>query len=82
MIMIYGYCSWNIFYDLLKCLQILKACLNAPLQFLSYLQENLGKKHRDTPDCFPLRNHGQRFFLNHLFLQFNSRINRGLYFCE
>ena len=48
MIMIHGYCSWNIFYDLLKCLQFLKGCLNAILQFPSHLQENLEKKHTYT----------------------------------
>ena len=70
MIMIHGYCSWNIFDDLFKCLRFLKGCLNAILQFPSHLQENLEiKKHTHTPDCFSLKNHGQSFFLNHLFLQ-------------
>ena len=83
MIMIHGYCSWNIFDDLFKCLRFLKGCLNAILQFPSHLQENLEiKKHTHTPDCFSLKNHGQSFFLNHWFLQFNSRIIRGFYFCE
>ena len=27
------------------------------------------KTHTHTPDCFSLKNHGQSFFLNHLFLQ-------------
>ena len=40
------------------------------------------KTHTHTPDSFSLKNHRQSFFLNHLFLQFNSRINRGFYFCE
>ena len=83
MIMIHGYCSWNIFDDLFKCLRFLKGCLNAILQFPSHLQENLEiKKHTHTPDCFSLKNHGQSFFLSYLLLQFNSRINRGFYFCE
>ena len=37
------------------------------------------KTHIHTPDCFSLKNHGQSL---HWFLQFNSRINRGFYFCE
>ena len=44
MFMIHGYCSWNIFYDLFKCLRFWKGCLNAILQFPSHLQENLEKK--------------------------------------
>ena len=76
MIMIHGYCSWNIFYDWRKCLRFLKGCLNAILQFLSHLQENLDKKRKKRPVCFSLKSHGQGFFLN----QFNSRINRGFYF--
>ena len=81
MFMIHGYCSWNIFDHLFKCLQFLKGCLNAILQFPSHSQENLENTHTHThththtPDCYSLKNHGQRFFLNHLFLQFNSRIN-------
>ena len=51
-------------------------------RFPSHLQENLGKTHIQTPDCFSLKNHGQSFFLNHWFLQSNSTINRGFYFCE
>ena len=77
--------SWymDIFYDLFKCLRFLKGCLNAILQFPSHLQENLEiKKHTHTPDCFSLKNHGQSFFWNHLFLPFSSRINRGCYFRE
>ena len=48
MIMIHGFCSWNIFYDLFKCLQFLRGCLNAILQFPSHLEENLEKKHTHT----------------------------------
>ena len=81
MIMIHAYCSWNILYDLFKCLRFLKSSLNAILQFPSHLQENLEKKTH-TPDRFSLNNHGQSFLLNHLVLHFNSRINRGFYFCE
>ena len=40
------------------------------------------KTHKHTLNCFSLKNHWQSFFLNYLFLQFNSRINRGFYFCE
>ena len=80
--MIHGYCSWNIFYDLFKCLRFLKGCLNATLQFPYHLQEHLEKKHTHTTDGFPLKNHGQSFSLNYLFLQFNSRIDRGFQFCE
>ena len=78
----HGYCSWNIFYDLFKCLRFWKGCLNAILQFPSHLQENLEKKHTHTPDCFSLKNHGQSFFLNYLFLQFNCSISPRFYFCE
>ena len=38
--------------------------------------------HTLAPHYFPLKNHGKSFFLNHLFLQFNSRLNGGFYFCE
>ena len=48
MIMIHGFCSWNIFYDLFKCLQFLRGCLNAILQFPSHLEENLEKTHTHT----------------------------------
>ena len=83
MTMVHGYCSWDIFYDLFLCLPFLKGCLNDILQFPSHLQENLDKKsHTHTPDCFSLKNRGQSFFLNHLFLSLNSRINRGFYFCK
>ena len=40
------------------------------------------KKYTHTLSCSSLKNHGQSFFLNHLFLPFNSRINRGFYFCK
>ena len=44
---------------------------------------NFGKKtHTLAPHYFPLKNYGKSFFLNHLFLQFNSRLNGGFYFCE
>ena len=46
------------------------------------LTRKFRKKNTHTLPCFSLKNHGQSFFLNHLFLQFNSRINRGFYFCE
>ena len=48
MIMIHGYCYWNIFDALFYCLQFLKGCLNAILQFPSHLQENLEKKNTHT----------------------------------
>ena len=44
------------------------------------LTRKFRKKHTHTLPCFSLKNHGQSFFLNHLFLPFNSRINRGFYF--
>ena len=76
MIMVHGYCSWNIFNDLFKFLRFLKSYFQAILQFPSQ------KKNTHTPPpCFSLKNHGQKFFLNHLFLQFNSKINRG-FFCK
>ena len=37
MIMVHGYCSWNIYDDLFKCLRFLKGSLNAILQFPSHL---------------------------------------------
>ena len=80
MIMVHDYCSWNIFDDLFKCLRFLNSCFHAILYFPSHLQQNFEKKH--TPHCFSLKNREQSFFLNHLFRQFNSRINRGFYFCE
>ena len=46
------------------------------------LTRKFRKKHTHTLPCFSLKNHGQSFFLNHLFLPFNSRINRGFYFCK
>ena len=46
------------------------------------LTRKFRKKHTHTLPCFSLKNHGQSFFLNHLFLSFNSRINRGFYFCK
>ena len=54
-IMVHGYCSCNIFDNLLKC---------------------------HTLPCFSLKNRGQSFFLNHLFLPFNFRINRRFYLCK
>ena len=36
----------HIFYDLFKCLRILKGFLNAIFQFPSHLQENLEKNSR------------------------------------
>ena len=76
----------GIFYDLFKCLQFLKGCLNPILHFPSHLQENLKKnkknKTKHAPDSFSLKNHGQSFFLNDLLLQFDSRINRGFYLFE
>ena len=47
---------------------------------VSYTRKFRKKTH--TLPCFSLKNHGQSFFLNHLFLQFNSRINRGFCFCK
>ena len=47
MIMMQGYWSWNIFYDLFKCLRFLKGCLNAILQF-PISQENLEKNNTHT----------------------------------
>ena len=62
MIMIHGYCSWNAFYDLFKCLRFWKGCLNAILQFPSHLQENLEKKHTHTR-LFFLEKSWAEFFL-------------------
>ena len=43
MIMVHGYCSWNIFVDLFKCLRFSKGCFHAFLQFPSHLQKTLEK---------------------------------------
>ena len=90
MIMIQGYCSWN-FYELLKCLRFLKVCLKAILQVpisltrtfrkTTHTQTHTDTTYKHTSDCFSLKNHGQSFFLNHWFLQFNCGINREFYFC-
>ena len=62
MIMMQGYWSWDIFYDLFKSLRFLKGYLNAILQALISLTRKLRKKtHTHTPDCFSLKNHGQIF---------------------
>ena len=46
------------------------------------LTRNFRKKtHTHTP-LFFIEKSWAKFFLNHLFLHFNSRINRGFYFCE
>ena len=50
-IMVHGYCSWNIFDDLFKCLRFLKGCFHVILQFPSQIQENL-EKNTLTPPCF------------------------------
>ena len=72
MIKVHGYCSCNIFDDLFKCLRFLKVSRHAIFKFPSHLQEILEKKYK--VHCFSLKDHGQSFFLNHLFLLFNSRI--------
>ena len=80
--MVHGYCSWNIFYDLFKCVQFLKGCFHAFLQFPSHLQENLEKKTKYTHiRLFFFEKSWESFFLNYLLLLFNSRINRGFYSC-
>ena len=60
--MIHGYCSWNIFYDLFKCLQFLRGCLNAILQFPSHLEENLEKTHTHQTD-FLWKTIGNKLFV-------------------
>ena len=80
--MVHGLCSLNIFYDLFKCLRFLKGCLMLFCSSHLTYKKIKEKTHAHTSDCFYLKNHRQSFFLNHLFLQFNSRINRGFYFCE
>ena len=47
-IMVHGYCSWNIFDDLFKCLRFLKGCFHVILQFPSQIQENLEKNTHTT----------------------------------
>ena len=78
--MIHGCCSWNIFYDLFKCSRLFKSYFAVP----SHMQENLENTHTHTHT----HTHKTIFLwkiliiLNYLFLQFNSRINRGFNFCE
>ena len=78
MIMMHGYCSWNIINDFFKCLRFFKGFLNAILRILSHLQEHFKKTHTHTHslDCFFFfsKNHGKSVSFNHLFLQFNSKI--------
>ena len=81
MIMVHGYCSWNIFNDLFKCLRFLKGSFHA-FFVVSVSHTRKFSKHTHTIPCFSLKNHGRSFFFNHLFLQFNSKINRGFYFCK
>ena len=55
MIMMHGYCSWNIINDFFKCLRFFKGFLNAILRIPSHLQEHLKKKthtHTHSLDCF------------------------------
>ena len=59
----FGYCSWNIFYDLFKCLRFLKGCLNAILQFPSNLQENLERKKHTHTRLFFFEKSWAKFFL-------------------
>ena len=80
-IMVHGYCSRNVFNYLFKCLRFLKGSLHVFFYFPSHIQENL-EKNTGTLPCFSLKNHRQSFFWNHLFFQFTSKINRGLYFCK
>ena len=80
MIMGHGYCSWIIF-------EICSSVWDFEKLFSCYfvVHISLTRKFRintHTPHCFSLKNHGQSFFLNHLSLQINYRINRGFYFCE
>ena len=58
---VHGSCSWNISDDLFKFLRFLKGCLNAILQFLPHLQENL-EKHTNTHQAvFLWKNMGKAF---------------------
>ena len=61
--MIHGYCFWNIFYDLFKCLQFLECCLNAILQFPSHLQQNLEKNTHTHTRLFFFEKSWAKFFL-------------------
>ena len=78
--------SWHIFTApgifLMICWSV---CNFWKVVFMLFCCSHLTKKFRKkkhTLTCFSLKNHGQSFFLNHLFLQFDSRTNRGFYFCK
>ena len=64
--MMQGYCSWNVFYDLFKCLRFLKGCLNAILQVPISRTRKLGKKHTHTSDSFFFEKLWAKFFLKPL----------------
>ena len=58
--------------------RLFKYCFVGPILTRKFRKKN----NTHTPDSFSLKNHWQSVFLNYLFLQFNSRINRGFYFCK
>ena len=85
MIMVHVYCSWNIwwFVQVSAIFQRLFSCFFVvPTSHTRKVRNTHTHTHTHTLSCFSLKNHGQTFFLNHLFLQFNSRINCGFYFCK
>ena len=69
MIMAHGDCSWNVFYDLFKCLGLLKGCLNATLQFPSHLPENIENTHIHTR-LFFFEKSWTKFFLKQFVFAF------------
>ena len=89
MFLLLEYFSW--FVQVSAVFERLVKCYFAVPISLKNLEKIKPHTHRHTPDCFIFyffllcfffENHGKSFFWNHLFLQFNSRINRGFYFCE
>ena len=72
-------CSWNIFDQVSAIFERLFSCyFVVPISHTRKFRKKKHTHHR----VFFLQNHGKRFFLNSLFFQFNSRINRGFYFCK
>ena len=82
MIMVHGYCSRNIFDDLFKCLRFLKGSLHVFFVVPISHTRKFRKKTHTHYHVFFFEKSWAKFYLNYLFLQFNSKINLGLSFCK